>query len=220
MGRYITVGGGWHPGIRLEHMSYIYIICMTCIYISAGKVLLICCWFMGCLRMVLFLLCFCGFWRFVKWILATQSEPSTGRQSISQRSRCAELICWKTHSVIQCFGWEKKDPGARFLQANGNMKDSTKNTWHCSTFDTILLKDSIFFQLFLQTPSDFPFLSCRQVGGWLTNSTCESDAMPSHPYRIASEWSGTWKSHHPTDSWDHCIFSSSILLRTGGRLFH
>lgn len=221
MGRYTTVGGGgWHPGIRLEHMSYILYVWHVYRWFLQVK----CCWFLlvhGVFEDGVVLLCFCGFWRFVKWILATQSEPSTGRQSISHwlnsyvqridkplwrlvplmRLTAQPLFWVNLLENTQCdsmFSVGEERPRCKI--STSKWKHERFNKKYMGLFhlwyDTAVLPDS----------SDFPFLSCRQVGGWLTNSTCESDAMPSHPYRIASEWSGTWKSHHPTDSWDHCIF--------------
>ena len=216
----------------------IYIICMTCIYMISDFCRLSVvdfCWFMGCLRMVLFCFVFGGFWRFVKWILATQSEPSTGRQSLSHwlnsyvqridkplwrlvplmRLTAQPLFWVNLLENTQCdsmFSVGEKRPGCKI--STSKWKHERFNKKYMGLFhlwyDTAVLPDF---------GRDFPFLSCRQVGGWLTNSTCESDATPSHPYRIASEWSGTWKSHHPTDSWDHCIFPHPSFYGRGGGCF-
>lgn len=130
----------------------------------------------------------------------------------------AQPLCWinlleNTQCDETCFSvGQKKTQVQRFKPSKWKHDGFNKKYMGLFHFwyDTAVLPDF---------GRDFPFLSCRQVGGWLTNSTCESDAMPSHPYRIASEWSGTWKSHHPTDSWDHCIFPHPSFYGRGGGCF-
>lgn len=237
MGRYTTVGGGgWHPGIRLEHMSYILYVWHVYRWFLQVK----CCWFVvgswgvwGWCCFALFFSVLEGLWN--GFLRHNLNHPLVGNHLVIgwirmcnvstnrcedwslwwgwQRSRCSELICWKTHSVIQCFRWEKKDPGARFLQANGNMKDSTKNTWDCSTFDTIQLFSPTLAAIFPSSAAE------RLEVDWPTQPV---NPMRCHPIRTESHpnGGGTWKSHHPNRQLGPLHFASSILLRTGGRLFH
>ena len=127
-----------------------------------------------------------------------------------QRSRCAELICWKTHSVIQCCRWELKRPRCKISTSKWTHERFNKkytglfHFWYGYSCSPRLQRFSL-----PQLPTGWRLID--QLNLWI-----RCDAIPSVPNRIRMERYLEIASDRQLGP---LHFSSSILLRTGGGCF-